>query len=134
MAMGRRKDRARTPGLWIAAHELPSTSGHPFDERLNQVLDAHAFEAVDGANDAQLPTGAEERGSPSAEPRANEPRTGASGPPKRRRTRSVEPIRPLTTSIVTGRTVYLVATTRLRCDTRARMSPASLHDRFRKVG
>jgi hypothetical protein len=44
MAMGRRKDRARTPGLWIAANELPPTSGHPFYQRLNQVLDAHAFD------------------------------------------------------------------------------------------
>ena len=44
MAMGRRKDRARTPGLWIAAHELPPTGGHPFFQRLNQILDAHAFD------------------------------------------------------------------------------------------
>jgi transposase len=44
MAMGRRKDRARTPGLWIAANELPSTVGHPFYQRLNQILDAHAFD------------------------------------------------------------------------------------------
>ena len=42
--MGRRKNRARTPGLWIAAHELPVTGGHPFYQRLNQVLDAHAFD------------------------------------------------------------------------------------------
>ena len=42
--MGRRKDRARTPGLWIAANELPPTGGHPFYQRLNQVLDAHAFD------------------------------------------------------------------------------------------
>ena len=45
MAMGRRKDRARTPGLWIATNELPGTGGHPFYQRLNQVLDAHAFDA-----------------------------------------------------------------------------------------
>jgi transposase len=45
MAMGRRKDRARTPGLWIATNELPRTGGHPFYQRLNQVLDAHAFDA-----------------------------------------------------------------------------------------
>jgi transposase len=45
MAMGRRKDRARTPGLWIAANELPVTGGHPFYQRLNQVLDAHDFDA-----------------------------------------------------------------------------------------
>jgi transposase len=45
MAMGRRRDRARTPGLWIAANELPVTGGHPFYQRLNQVLDAHQFDA-----------------------------------------------------------------------------------------
>jgi transposase len=49
MAMGRRKDRARTPGLWIASHELPATGGHPFYRRLNQVLDTHGFdEFVEG--------------------------------------------------------------------------------------
>jgi transposase len=45
MAMGRRKDRARTPGLWIATNELPVTGGHPFYQRLNQVLDTHGFDA-----------------------------------------------------------------------------------------
>ena len=45
MAMGRRKDRARTPGLWIATTELPVTGGHPFYQRLNQILDTHAFDA-----------------------------------------------------------------------------------------
>ena len=44
MAMGRRKNRARTPGLWIATHELPRTGGHPFYQRLNQVLETHAFD------------------------------------------------------------------------------------------
>lgn len=42
--MGRRRDRARTPGLWIATNELPATGGHPFYQRLNQVLDAHGFD------------------------------------------------------------------------------------------
>lgn len=42
--MGRRKDRARTPGLWIATNDLPVTGGHPFYQRLNQVLDAHGFD------------------------------------------------------------------------------------------
>ena len=42
--MGRRKDRARTPGLWIAANELPPTGGHPFYQRLNQILETHAFD------------------------------------------------------------------------------------------
>ena len=45
MAMGRRKDRAHTPGLWIAAGDLPVTGGHPFYQRLNQTLDAHGFDA-----------------------------------------------------------------------------------------
>jgi transposase len=44
MAMGRRKDRARTPALWIATNELPVTGGHPFYQRLNQALDAHGFD------------------------------------------------------------------------------------------
>ena len=49
MAMGRRKDRARTPSLWIAANELPVTGGHPFYQRLNRVLDEHGFdEFVEG--------------------------------------------------------------------------------------
>jgi transposase len=43
--MGRRKDQARTPGLWIATNELPATGGHPFYQRLNQVLDTHEFDA-----------------------------------------------------------------------------------------
>ena len=42
--MGRRKDQARTPGLWIATNELPVTGGHPFYQRLNQVLDAQGFD------------------------------------------------------------------------------------------
>ena len=45
MAMGRRTDRARTPGLWIATNELPVTGGHPFYQRLNQVLDQQGFDA-----------------------------------------------------------------------------------------
>jgi transposase len=44
MAMGRRKARARTPGLWIATNELPRTGGHPFYQRLNHVFDAHDFD------------------------------------------------------------------------------------------
>ena len=44
MAMGRRKNRARTPGLWIATNELPRTGGHPFYQRLNQVLETYAFD------------------------------------------------------------------------------------------
>jgi transposase len=44
MAMGRRKDKGRTSGLWVAANDLPRTGGHPFYQRLNAILDAHGFD------------------------------------------------------------------------------------------
>ena len=44
MAMGRGKNRARTPGLWIATNELPGNGEHPFYQRLNQVLETHVFD------------------------------------------------------------------------------------------
>ena len=31
--------------MWIATNALPVTGGHPFYQRLNQVLDTHAFDA-----------------------------------------------------------------------------------------
>lgn len=43
--MGRREDQADTPELWIPTSDLPRTGGHPFYQRLNQILDAHAFDA-----------------------------------------------------------------------------------------
>jgi len=66
MAMGRRKDRARTPGLWIATNELPATGGHPFYQRLNRVQDDHAFDAFVEAQCA--PFYAATRGRPSLTP------------------------------------------------------------------
>ena len=66
MAMGRRKDRARTPGLWIATNELPTTGGHPFYQRLNQVLDQHGFDDFVEAQCA--PFYAATRGRPSLMP------------------------------------------------------------------
>lgn len=64
--MGRRKDRARTPGLWIATNELPRTGGHPFYQRLNQILDTHGFdEFVEGQC---APFYAEKLGRPSLTP------------------------------------------------------------------
>jgi hypothetical protein len=30
--------------LWVATKELPRTGGHPFHQRLNQVLDPGAFD------------------------------------------------------------------------------------------
>jgi transposase len=66
MAMGRRKNRARTPGLWIATNELPATGGHPFYQRLNRVLDEHGF---DDFVEAQcVPFYASTRGRPSLTP------------------------------------------------------------------
>jgi transposase len=66
MAMGRRKDRARTPGLWIATNELPRTGGHPFYQRLNQILEAHEFDAFVETQCA--PFYAEKLGRPSLTP------------------------------------------------------------------
>jgi hypothetical protein len=43
MAMGRREDRTRTADMWIAVNDLPVPGGHPFYQRLNQVLDVHGF-------------------------------------------------------------------------------------------
>jgi transposase len=50
MAMGRRAQQRRQGAkLWIAQTELPRTAGHPFYERLNQVLGERGFdEFVEG--------------------------------------------------------------------------------------
>jgi len=66
MAMGRRKDRGRTPGLWIATSDLPATGGHPFYQRLNRILDDHAFDDFVEAQCA--PFYAATRGRPSLTP------------------------------------------------------------------
>lgn len=42
MAMGRR--RQREADFWVATEELPRSPGHPFYDRLNQVLDAAGFD------------------------------------------------------------------------------------------
>ena len=45
MAMGRRaKQRQRQSGFWVAQSELPRTAGHPFYDRLNQVLEERGFD------------------------------------------------------------------------------------------
>jgi transposase len=44
MAMGRRKDRGRTPEMWVATHTLPTSPGHPFYQALNRELDAQGFD------------------------------------------------------------------------------------------
>jgi len=45
MGMGRRKRRERQRELWVAASELPSSGGHPFYQRLSELLDEHEFDA-----------------------------------------------------------------------------------------
>lgn len=65
MAMGRRKDKGRTPGLWVAANDLPRTGGHPFYQRLNAILDAHGF---DDFVEAQCATFYATHGRPSLTP------------------------------------------------------------------
>jgi transposase len=44
MAMGRRQDREKQEGLWVAYTEVASSPGHPFYERLNGVLEAEGFD------------------------------------------------------------------------------------------
>ncbi len=44
MAMGTRKHRQRQEELWITHAELATAPGHPFYERLNQLLDQEGFD------------------------------------------------------------------------------------------
>src|ERR1035441_10778914 len=44
MAMGTRKQREKQEGLWIAHRELASAPGHPFYQRLNELLEAEGFD------------------------------------------------------------------------------------------
>ena len=44
MAMGTRKQREKQEGLWIAHTELASAPGHPFYQRLNELLEAERFD------------------------------------------------------------------------------------------
>ena len=45
MAMGKRLRRARQKTMWVASADLPQIAGHPFYQRLNQVLDDAGFDA-----------------------------------------------------------------------------------------
>ena len=45
MAMGKRRGRARQKTMWVASADLPQSAGHPFYQRLNQVLDDAGFDA-----------------------------------------------------------------------------------------
>src|ERR1700692_2160670 len=44
MAMGTRRQREKQEGLWIAHGELASAPGHPFYQRLNELLEAEGFD------------------------------------------------------------------------------------------
>ena len=44
MAMGTRKHRRRQEQLWVTHTELATAPGHPFYERLNQLLDREKFD------------------------------------------------------------------------------------------
>lgn len=44
MGMGRKKDREKQQGLWVAASEIVTTPGHVFYERLNTILSAEKFD------------------------------------------------------------------------------------------
>ena len=44
MAMGRREDQKKQEPLWIAHTELASAPGHPFYQKLNELLDAERFD------------------------------------------------------------------------------------------
>ena len=49
MAMGTRKQREKQEDLWIAHTELALAPGHPFYQRLNELLEAEGFdEFVEG--------------------------------------------------------------------------------------
>src|SRR5580698_6799216 len=49
MAMGTRKQREKQEDIWIAHTELPSAPGHPFYQRLNELLEGEKFdEYVEG--------------------------------------------------------------------------------------
>jgi transposase len=44
MAMGTRKQREKQEGLWISHTELASAPGHPFYQKLNELLEAEGFD------------------------------------------------------------------------------------------
>src|SRR5664280_2223446 len=46
MAMGTRKQREKQEGLWIAHTELASAPGHPFYQKLNELLEAEGFDEL----------------------------------------------------------------------------------------
>tara|TARA_B100001971_G_C17907209_1_gene390971 strand:+ start:385 stop:639 length:255 start_codon:yes stop_codon:yes gene_type:complete len=45
MAMGKRRRGAQQKAMWVGSTDLPQSAGHPFYQRLNQVLDDAGFDA-----------------------------------------------------------------------------------------
>ena len=54
MAMGKRRRRARQPSMWMASTDRPRSTGHPFYEGLNRVLNAAGFDAFVDAQCAKF--------------------------------------------------------------------------------
>ena len=44
MGMGTRKQQERQEEFWIATAELPRSAGHPFYERMNELLEEAGFD------------------------------------------------------------------------------------------
>jgi len=44
--MGKREDRQRQEPLWIAHTELAAVPGHPFYEKLNELLEGERFDTL----------------------------------------------------------------------------------------
>jgi transposase len=66
MAMGTRKSREKQEDLWVAHTELAVAPGHPFYQRLNELLDSEGFDAFVEARCAKFY--AERYGRPSLTP------------------------------------------------------------------
>ena len=45
MAMGKKPAARQGSPMWVTAADLPTSAGHPFFERLNQVLEEAGFDA-----------------------------------------------------------------------------------------
>src|SRR5258707_672462 len=66
MAMGTRKQREKQEDLWIAHTELAAAPGHPFYQRLNELLEAEGFDEFGEGRAAKFY--AEKYGRPSLTP------------------------------------------------------------------
>jgi transposase len=66
MAMGTREGRQRQEGFWLTHDELATAPGHPFYQRLNQLLDEEKFDRFAEGECAQFY--AEKNGRPSLTP------------------------------------------------------------------